>query len=884
MDGIMRRANIIRLSEDERRSIRFLSDRVDARLLSERDGKTTAVITVTRTGKFFDPRYDSFVIDKSMLLSMVKNFEGNVYGQDIVLDVSHMPHNGAAGFFKRLFLDGNKLRGEVEFTEYGVDAVTKKGFVYVSAEFDENFVDNEKREAHGPTLLGAGLTPRPVIKHLDRVQLSEEALDGAPMTLVSDRIARLLNEEMDMKKYKQALMAALGSLKLSEAVVKQLGEAFEAAATPLGDDEAKLKALSAKFEETGKQLAESIGDKEVKLSIEMPAAPAATPTATPADDKGAKTLSEDDVKRIMQESVAAANKATQDAAKKLSDNQATFKKALDEAEGLKALSEDTLKSLHGAADLITGDMTEAQVKALAEHQIKLGTEMGVTRQLSGMGFQVSGNAHISVDDSNSVKSLQETVDQRLGFAGMADSRRYANTGGQLQDANKQLAEKVLAQFDAANAHQLREERKMLSGGDGLVSDVAVPAIFERTVIREALYSLVGLQFVDVGTLPFASSALIPYSYRDTTAAGRNSTRRYEGQGINRAGIIQTSDTAYPIPQKLAFEVSDELRYLTGSGILNFDAAMENVKNASRIIGEDTEQMIFNEVLNSADEYGAVAVANEVVADVDGTNNIFVLANFPVVRPRAIYDLQGNQVGNTVNPVTVEYDTGGGYNPVSEFDGTGEQAAGTYYVLDFNQGEIYLVDEEGAMVTPADAHNIRVSYSRSTNVYAFNSDNGSVEMDLYWNQFLYRYGLRKSEIEDNRFHSANFGLMSGTAMNQVEQARQFAANFNRNGTDLASNGNLGRIKDVPNFKTSAPGLNMGDQRVIIGERGQTRLRMMKPWSMGELENQKDANGRFTGKKEAYGDQFLVLHTPTPLKRAYTSMVLYSATARVARTAA
>ena len=35
------------------------------------------------------------------------------------------------------------------------------------------------------------------------------------------------------------------------------------------------------------------------------------------------------------------------------------------------------------------------------------------------------------------------------------------------------------------------------------------------------------------------------------------------------------------------------------------------------------------------------------------------------------------------------------------------------------------------------------------------------------------------------------------------------------------------------------------------------------------------------KEAYGDQFIVVHTPTQLKQAYTSLVLYSATERVAR---
>lgn len=58
-------------------------------------------------------------------------------------------------------------------------------------------------------------------------------------------------------------------------------------------------------------------------------------------------------------------------------------------------------------------------------------------------------------------------------------------------------------------------------------------------------------------------------------------------------------------------------------------------------------------------------------------------------------------------------------------------------------------------------------------------------------------------------------------------------------------------------------------------------MLKPWSMGQLENQKDANGRFTGKKEAYGDQFIALHTPLPLKAGLTGVVLYSATGRVAR---
>ena len=110
---------------------------------------------------------------------------------------------------------------------------------------------------------------------------------------------------------------------------------------------------------------------------------------------------------------------------------------------------------------------------------------------------------------------------------------------------------------------------------------------------------------------------------------------------------------------------------------------------------------------------------------------------------------------------------------------------------------------------------------------------------------------------------------------------FVESFARAGTALDADGNLGMVKSVPNFRTTAPGLAMGDLRVVIGERNTTRYRMLKPWTMGQLQDQRDANGRFTGKKEAYGDQFIALHTPTPLKAAYTTLSLFSTTARVAR---
>ncbi|MBI5920270.1 MAG: hypothetical protein HY847_01325 [Betaproteobacteria bacterium] len=823
------------------------------------EGKTTSWVTVTRTGTFSDPRYGKFEITRQMLLSMVDNFDKRTFGQDVFIDIAHNPSGGAAGKILKLSVDSDRLRAQVEWTPQGLQAIREKGYRYLSAEYHENWQDNEAGAKHGPVLLGAGLVIRPCIKRLDPIQLSEAS--GSVPTFIHPTLLSELTLEIKMKfaELIKQLKEKLTSFKLAEAVVTSIAD-LAAKALEGFTDEAQAKLLIASFEDSGKKLAEQIGDKSAVIQLSMPTS----------------GLTAEDVKRLMQEET----QRLHDARVKLEQGRDANVKILSDAiNGVKDFDEDLRKRLTAeVSDLITPEMTADQVKRLADNQIKHGNELQAAKKLAGMGYAPQGSVFISVDSSNEVKKLQEIADQRLGIARMSDAARFAATNGALSEKNKELAEMVLAQFDREHGAQLHREHKMLAGGDSLVSDVAVPATFERTVIREALYSLVGLQFVDVGTAVFSGSTQIPYSYRDTAAAGRDSTRVYEGGAIARAAMKQTSETAYPIPQKLAFEVSDELRYLTANGqLINWDAVTENARNAIRVIGEDTERLIFNEVLNASDQYAVTAVTNEATATADGTKSIFVLNNFPVVRPKKVYDLQGSQVGSTLYPVVVKSNN----VTITEYDGTGTQQAGLYYSIDYNLGEVSFVDQAGAASPPTNAHAVVCSYSYTTNVYKFDTDQGSVATDLFWDTFLYRYGLRKSVIEDQRYHACNFGLMSGTVMTTIEQAQAFVESGARNGTNLDSVGNLGQVKGVANYKSFAPGLAMGDQRIIIGERNLPRYRMAKAWTMGQLQDQKDANGRFTGKKEAYGDQFVFLHTPTQLKAGLTSIVLWSTTARVDR---
>ena len=124
-------------------------------------------------------------------------------------------------------------------------------------------------------------------------------------------------------------------------------------------------------------------------------------------------------------------------------------------------------------------------------------------------------------------------------------------------------------------------------------------------------------------------------------------------------------------------------------------------------------------------------------------------------------------------------------------------------------------------------------------------------------------------------------MSGAIDNALGQATTFTANASRPGTGLNADGSVGIVKGIPAFNTKAPGLNTGDVRVLIGERGNTRFRMLRPFQMADMEQTRDANGLFVGARDNYGEQFIALHTPTQLRNSMTSLVLYSAAARVAR---
>jgi len=445
----MQKSVIFRLSENSAQAVRFLSG-VSVTLA---DGKKTSWITLTRTGSFTDPRYGSFDITNEMLLSMVSNFHKGTYGQDIVVDLNHDIKGGAAADIKDLKVEGNRLRALVEWTPQGIEAVKNKRMKYLSAEFHPDYKDNEKGNKHGPTLLGAALTVRPVIKHLDPVELAEQ--NGAsPVYIHPELINQLYEEEKTLMQTKGEEGSGTGASARHE--IKRLqdsGMSLEEISTALShisadagrsagtlssiltgeisnppsslikalksiksktlSEETKImkskylallaasSAIMALSESTQNTMATAYGialgenptEETAKKQLAEFEAAAVALAKTDSQQTKVESLTTDDINAAVTKALAdrdaAAVKLTEDRDAKVK----LFTKTINKAEGLSA---DVKKKLCEDSDLITPEMSDKQVKKFAERQISHGNDVSIAQQLSALGYHAAGSGSESV--------------------------------------------------------------------------------------------------------------------------------------------------------------------------------------------------------------------------------------------------------------------------------------------------------------------------------------------------------------------------------------------------------------------------------------------------------------------------------------------------------
>jgi phage I-like protein len=186
---------------------------------------------------------------------MKKNFDAKVRGIDLAIDYAHESDQIAAGWIKGLELsNGNtELWAIVEWTPQGRKRLSDKEFRYLSADCSFDYEDNERGEKHGPTLLGAALTNRPVVKGMrPAVELTERKESDQ----MKKTMEQLQQEVKTLTESQDAAKKTLGEMTAEQAVAK-IAE-LETAKTALEASVTELKTKVETFEQAAK-LAEKKG-------------------------------------------------------------------------------------------------------------------------------------------------------------------------------------------------------------------------------------------------------------------------------------------------------------------------------------------------------------------------------------------------------------------------------------------------------------------------------------------------------------------------------------------------------------------------------------------------------------------------------------------------
>lgn len=844
-----------------------------------REAGQRSVEMIARLVEASHPFYGEVKLDHETFGSFIRNFEADTWGQEVYLDLNHNPYHGVLAKFVRLFVQGDYLMAEIEWTEFGVSEYERTGFRYFSVDFTEQYMDPETGDKHGALLFGAGLVPRPFIKRMPKAQgphSSAQATELQRFSLSEGREGVVppwlhFHVESDMKKFLDKLKKSLQAKNLAESVINQILKAAEAGVKALGDSatDAQMAALSPVYETIGDSVAKQFGDAEIKITL---------PELQLQAPSGGQQLSEEELSQRVAAEVKRLNDEQQQSARQLAEatdaRRKQFRDAIEAAEGL---SDEIKKQLSEGAEDITGDLSEAHVAKLAERTINMGNQLAVAEQRAraGMQFGGQGSPHVLMGADNTAHKL--TADIQASLRGTS-----SHTKGDLRLEDPEAFEKrmpgvakVLQLFDSTHASRLHQEAKQFADGKTDMASTDLPVGFQRMVIQEALSDLNILNACTVDTDPNATETTqIPYETRDKSAIQNNGIV-YEGQGIHLAGVQQQMDSAYIVPMKLAMQITNEVMHFTRTSGINFDAYARNVSGNARTMRELMDRRIANELQRAADSYGAVAVSGEsIAAQLNGSNSTIKLAQFPLVRPHQVRNLQGNAIGNELNPIVIDFDG----TPCEEWDGTGDQAAGTYYrVVNYNLSYIQFVDEAGDPVTPSEA-TATASYSRATNVVLFDLDEGSTDVDVHLNGLLRKIGSQKAILSADRFVVPNMALCSPILHDTISNAKQFEANSKRPDANLTAAGVTDVIKQMNTWNTNAPGIDLGDERLIIGQAGLLNYKVAKPFITGAPYEIFDSAGKPVGKKGAYGEEYSAIKVPGPTNERLTSVIAYSATAR------
>ena len=149
------------------------------------DGKPTVKIPVAVTGSWVK-RGNRFAITPNNLQEIVSNFQKRK-NEQVVIDHDHASENPevarggpipAAGWIHNLYVEGNQLVANVEWTPDTADMIRKGQYRFFSPSLDWGRCDKETGEPQGCTLTSGAVTNQPFLEELPPLMLSDPSMEA----------------------------------------------------------------------------------------------------------------------------------------------------------------------------------------------------------------------------------------------------------------------------------------------------------------------------------------------------------------------------------------------------------------------------------------------------------------------------------------------------------------------------------------------------------------------------------------------------------------------------------------------------------------------------------------------------------------------------------
>lgn len=205
-------------------------------------------------------------IKESDLAEFVENFNNDVVGTQLAVDINHDPNHKAFAWFSSVRKVGDKLMATFkDFTEEGKKLILEGGFKYFSVEIDNGFerIISGTKKAFKNVLRGVALTNRPVDKEIAPTFFSENLTPQKMDTIL--KLAESLCKRSFLSKEDKALWKeAKATLSDEDQKTEEVKKAEEKVEAKPEDDPAAAEAAKKAEEEAAAKKEEEEAEAKAK--------------------------------------------------------------------------------------------------------------------------------------------------------------------------------------------------------------------------------------------------------------------------------------------------------------------------------------------------------------------------------------------------------------------------------------------------------------------------------------------------------------------------------------------------------------------------------------------------------------------------------------------